>query len=638
MDRDRFDAIVRLLATSQSRRAALGAALGLGLQGEPLDILAKRRKGRDKDRHQDRRKERQHDRRRRKRRQDNDGAPNPNPGAQTCSVPADCADQVCQTKACTQGQCTYEPIDNGQGTNALCDARCCNGDCCPQDATACNQDGLCCVPNCGDRSCGPDGCGGVCGSCPSGEDCDEESGQCSCTPQSCKDGCCDGGGSCRSGENDVACGTDGETCQECTAEEECQNGECVTIVCGGACANDDECPDFRNCVCNDAQGTCCTRNCRGKICGSDGCGNTCGNGCEDGQVCNADGTACLCTAESCPDGCCSNGPGNPGTCHASGNATCGLNGAECRDCTPGTVCDSAGICTCTPETCAGGCCDGEAGACFSPPTADHCGVNGETCFACPAVETCLIAICDPVAGCTAQEANNQQTPGCDGPGELCCSGFCHDLQTDPDNCGFCGNVCNENEICANGKCACQHVTCGLEVCCPYGETCSPLNTCPCRDTSDCPGGLQCCGASAGVDGTCTECCHPGQCQTQICVEGECPECISLNGTCSPSVCGLDPSFNCCCDAARGAACAELPDSGGVFQCFVACQDKDDCPDGAICAPNGFCLYECTQDSECPPAQFCNASDLGTGVCGQLICTANDQCPAGQSCQGGVCVY
>ena len=43
----------------------------------------------------------------------------------------------------------------------------------------------------------------------------------------------------------------------------------------------------------------CIPDCEGKICGSDGCGGTCGDGCEEDKTCNTEGTACVdysCTA------------------------------------------------------------------------------------------------------------------------------------------------------------------------------------------------------------------------------------------------------------------------------------------------------------------------------------------------------
>ncbi|MCC6621926.1 MAG: hypothetical protein IT385_11760 [Deltaproteobacteria bacterium] len=44
----------------------------------------------------------------------------------------------------------------------------------------------------------------------------------------------------------------------------------------------------------------CEPDCAGKICGGDGCGGTCGPGCEFTQTCNASQTACVGPTPSCP--------------------------------------------------------------------------------------------------------------------------------------------------------------------------------------------------------------------------------------------------------------------------------------------------------------------------------------------------
>jgi hypothetical protein len=41
--------------------------------------------------------------------------------------------------------------------------------------------------------------------------------------------------------------------------------------------------------------------------------------------------------------------------------------------------------------------------------------------------------------------------GC-GPGEMLCNGFCLNVQTDPLNCGNCGNGCGGFELCGEGMC------------------------------------------------------------------------------------------------------------------------------------------------------------------------------------------
>lgn len=94
-----------------------------------------------------------------------------------------------------------------------------------------------CVPTCGDRVCGDDGCGGSCGTCDKGTACDGD-GQCvedseicipDCAGIQCGDDGC--GGSCGSCETGWNC--DAGTCTE--SQQQCENGqewdgtECVDI-------------------------------------------------------------------------------------------------------------------------------------------------------------------------------------------------------------------------------------------------------------------------------------------------------------------------------------------------------------------------------------------------------------------------
>ncbi|GEM_PF-5055547 len=122
-----------------------------------------------------------------------------------------------------------------------------------------------CIPECEGRECGPDGCGGECGTCwnpcrpcgqpPGGEEylpC-SENGKC---PMVCCPNCCDG----------RQCGSDG---------------------CGGVCG---VCPQGELCG-SDAQcyPESCVPQCDGKECGPDGCGSFCGfcpnGGCSPYGVC-----------------------------------------------------------------------------------------------------------------------------------------------------------------------------------------------------------------------------------------------------------------------------------------------------------------------------------------------------------------
>ena len=118
-----------------------------------------------------------------------------------------------------------------------------------------------CVPQCENKGCGPDACGGQCGICDVESElhvCDEATGKC-VGDSACVPNCVD-----------KACGSDG-------CGSECQdfcNGECDPIT--GICDN---------------SGT-CTPNCEGKECGDDGCGGECPDLCPDDAVCLEDEGTC----------------------------------------------------------------------------------------------------------------------------------------------------------------------------------------------------------------------------------------------------------------------------------------------------------------------------------------------------------
>ena len=192
----------------------------------------------------------------------------------------------------------------------------------------CIRPGICvCDPQCGAAECGPDNCGGSCGSCLPGSTCNNGSCSCvaDCTGRQCgSDGCdgscgsCPDGAACEGGtcvcQADCAgkvCGPDGcgGLCGQCPAGEGCVSGACACVpacgegLCGddgcggscGQCAGDQECVNGR-CV--------CTFNCIDRECGSDGCGGSCGSCfseevCQNGQCISegeADGSGCGCAA------------------------------------------------------------------------------------------------------------------------------------------------------------------------------------------------------------------------------------------------------------------------------------------------------------------------------------------------------
>ena len=217
-------------------------------------------------------------------------------GADGCG--GTCGEAPCAAGAvCVDGQCVCEDLGAvaccaGDGA-ALCALDSCGAEIATLEACAYGCDeGAClpCPPACEGRACGPDGCGGICGACSGGAQCDEEAGACVCVPA-------------------------GATC--------CGEARCALDSCGEV---GDE---IEPCSWGCAQGAClpCPPTCGGKACGPDGCGGSCG-ACGPGLSCSVAGQclACLpaCDGKSCgPDGC----GGTCGSCAAP--SECRLETGTC---------------------------------------------------------------------------------------------------------------------------------------------------------------------------------------------------------------------------------------------------------------------------------------------------------------------
>ena len=120
---------------------------------------------------------------------------------------------------CDPTPCEPDCVDKACGADG------CGGVCgaCPEDEFC--DTGICfpsCVPDCTDKACGADGCGGLCGVCLPGESCDAEV----CVPTGCVPDCAGKG-----------CGLDGcgGTCGVCAVDEACLKGGCTPGA--GVCAN-----------------------------------------------------------------------------------------------------------------------------------------------------------------------------------------------------------------------------------------------------------------------------------------------------------------------------------------------------------------------------------------------------------------
>jgi hypothetical protein len=153
---------------------------------------------------------------------------------------------------------------------------------------------------------------------------------------------------------------------------------------------------------------------------------------------------------------------------------------------------------------------------------------------------------------------------------------CKDVQTDPLNCGACGNACTNGLQCVGGTCTCP----------PGWLSCAGQCTNVQTDTKNCGA----CGTTCASD----KICGSGVCQ---CPSGTAP----CNGICTDTV--NDPA-NC----------------GG---CGSACSAGLDCTLGSCgCAPGKVaCSGQC-KDTQTDAANC--------GACGNA-------CPSGKTCEAGACL-
>jgi hypothetical protein len=287
---------------------------------------------------------------------------------------------------------------------------------------------------------------------------------------------------------------------------------------------------------------------------------------------------------------------------------------------------------------------------------------------CPLGQHCVVGVCECDSGLTI------------------CNGRCVNLQTDPANCGACGQHCQPGAPCAGGECACDHALCG-DNCCPVPWFCDPVDhTCtancedgrrPCGIFMDnqplcCPPGEACldpyalrCGKCPSDTVVCSphdsffhrknDCCH-GTCCNEVCCEtgklccGNVSCCDPTRGfACHGGACGCKEGYSPCDEYSYCADFQTDPDNCGA--CHHACPDGDACVQGRCCPAKRAChdrccplLQECCHDETCklqgtccPPERECGADCcLGGEQCCHGSCIPKGQecvCPEARDCSG-----
>ncbi|MBI5610249.1 MAG: hypothetical protein HY902_15335, partial [Deltaproteobacteria bacterium] len=355
----------------------------------------------------------------------------------------------CQFGACVDPPAAESCVGHCGGTapsGCACTADCAKkGNCCV-DVGNCA-----CLPECKDKQCGDDGCGGTCGDCAPGSAC--SSGKC-LTPV-CTDATCNGHGVCQAAtvQCDCAPGYAGAACDGCAP------GLVGYPNCGTPCTDDAGCDDANPCT-DDAcsagvscvhlagDGTCTD----GEFCtGGDACvAGTCKPGtaspCDDKNACTADscdsklGCVYLASAAtSCEDG-------DPCTmAETCSGTTCG--GGKPTNCDDGNLCSTDSCDSAVP------------GGCVYEPSGLVCELGDP----CSEIATCTDLACTSASAKNCDDGNDCTVDAC-----LATSGQCThqpgSANAPCDDHDFCttGDACNAQGQCGAGATICAlTVTAGL---------------------------------------------------------------------------------------------------------------------------------------------------------------------------------
>jgi len=297
----------------------------------------------------------------------------------------------------------------------------------------------------------------------------------------------------------------GKRDRRCHRDTQCNGGECNgagkccradEIACGGTCCNKliaDACCDGK---CVDFSGD--ENNCGG-----------CGTVCELGKDCVDGECVCLPDEVDCGNKC-ANLLFDHDNCGTCGNACAADEGCF------------LGECRCPDPT--QDYCDGQCVSVGSDN--DNCGWCGNKCLF---GRECVAGQCEDPCGPCEDHVDGACVPK---DGQTECKGACVNTQSDPNNCGGCGNVCPNSGGCQDGVCTpcpkwIDYNWCPADLGGDIIGVCCRPETPQCCFTAD-HGGSCCAESETCCDGYCcgagTHCC-PNTRHTYACIPDgqQCPE-------------------------------------------------------------------------------------------------------------------
>lgn len=281
-------------------------------------------------------------------------------GSETCCTGFTCSFGSCVSTDPCDGKCTTGQVCNETTGNCVADCRTAG---CTNSSDTCNQtSGLCesCAPQCTNKACGDNGCGGTCGLCPVGQTCDTSTPNIAvCRAPTTNN--CQINTDCTADPAKKVCDSLGtKTCVQCLADADCSGstpkcntttkaceaGQVTTPGClAGSNCTGFTCTDPSYPICNNGQ--CCedtTPTCT-PACGA---GEICQNGTcvPDGGTCDDTSTACTSDQDCCTGNKCVGATGGfiPGVCRVS----CSIFGGSCP---ANTTCGFYGLPLFGPQVC-----------------------------------------------------------------------------------------------------------------------------------------------------------------------------------------------------------------------------------------------------------------------------------------------